>query len=187
MFSASNQPAAAAQTAPSASSQQQPASVQQQPSQAASASGNAPSTGQDSFLSPENREKALKELTDMGFERRQAELALRASFYHVERAAEYLITVTKKKFFSHLIYNELVSFRVKFPIFMKEPQQVKEVNQDKHPPVQKVQQVVNEQAEVKSRYWNIFHSNNHQLNSSRGFSCIESTSPISSIASIDSN
>ncbi len=29
----------------------------------------------------------------MGFERTQAELALRASFYHVERAAEYLITV----------------------------------------------------------------------------------------------
>lgn len=88
LFSASSQPAAAVQPAPSASSQQQ------QPSQAASASGNAPAAGQDSFLSPENREKALKELTDMGFERRQAELALRASFYHVERAAEYLITVS---------------------------------------------------------------------------------------------
>ena len=184
MFSASNQPAAAAQTAPSASSQQQPASVQQQPSQSASASGTAPSAGQDSFLSPENREKALKELTDMGFERRQAELALRASFYHVERAAEYLITVTKKNFFSRLIFNE---FRVKFPIFMKEQQQVKEVNQDKRQPVQKVQQVVNEQAEVKPRHLIIFLSNNHRMNSSRGFSCIKSTSPISSIASIDSN
>jgi hypothetical protein len=29
----------------------------------------------------------------MGFDRAQSELALRASFYHVERAAEYLITV----------------------------------------------------------------------------------------------
>jgi len=32
----------------------------------------------------------------MGFDRTQADLALRASFYHVERAAEYLITVKKK-------------------------------------------------------------------------------------------
>jgi hypothetical protein len=32
----------------------------------------------------------------MGFDRTQAELALRASFYHVERAAEYLITVKIK-------------------------------------------------------------------------------------------
>ena len=31
----------------------------------------------------------------MGFDRGQSELALRASFYHVERAAEYLITVKK--------------------------------------------------------------------------------------------
>jgi UV excision repair protein RAD23 len=54
--------------------------------------GTAPTIAQDSFLSPENREKALRELTDMGFDRTQAELALRASFYHVERAAEYLIT-----------------------------------------------------------------------------------------------
>jgi hypothetical protein len=29
----------------------------------------------------------------MGFDRTQSELALRASFYHVERAAEYLINV----------------------------------------------------------------------------------------------
>lgn len=33
----------------------------------------------------------------MGFDRTQAELALRASFYHVERAAEYLITVKKEE------------------------------------------------------------------------------------------
>jgi hypothetical protein len=34
----------------------------------------------------------------MGFDRAQSELALRASFYHVERAAEYLITVSNKSF-----------------------------------------------------------------------------------------
>lgn len=59
---------------------------------AAPASGTVPTLPADSFLSAENREKALRELTDMGFDRAQAELALRASFYHVERAAEYLIT-----------------------------------------------------------------------------------------------
>ena len=68
---------------------------QQQPTRPtpAPASGNTPAASQDSFLSAESREKALRELTDMGFDRAQAELALRASFYHVERAAEYLITV----------------------------------------------------------------------------------------------
>ena len=60
---------------------------------AAPATGAVPTLPADSFLSAENREKALRELTDMGFDRSQAELALRASFYHVERAAEYLITV----------------------------------------------------------------------------------------------
>jgi len=90
--SSSTQQSSAAQPTPSAASQQPPA--QQQPPQPASATGNAPAASQDSFLSPEAREKALTELTDMGFERTQAELALRASFYHVERAAEYLITGT---------------------------------------------------------------------------------------------
>lgn len=69
------------------------ASQQQQPGTTpATGTGNTPAAGQESFLSPETREKALRELTDMGFDRTQAELALRASFYHVERAAEYLIT-----------------------------------------------------------------------------------------------
>ncbi|CAF2633974.1 unnamed protein product [Rotaria sp. Silwood2] len=72
-------------TAPSSVPQpQQPA--QTTPTDSTSAAS------QDTFLSAEAREKALCELTDMGFERTQAELALRASFYHVERAAEYLIT-----------------------------------------------------------------------------------------------
>lgn len=80
--------AASASAVPAQQQQQQPA--QSQPTQA---SGTAPTGGaSDSFLSAETREKALRELTDMGFERAQAELALRASFYHVERAAEYLIT-----------------------------------------------------------------------------------------------
>lgn len=58
------------------------------------ATGTSQTASQDSFLSAEMREKALKELTDMGFERTQAELALRASFYHVERAADYLLSGT---------------------------------------------------------------------------------------------
>jgi hypothetical protein len=80
--------------APGAAPQQQ----QQQP-RTTPATGTTPTASQDSFLSAEAREKALNELTDMGFERTQAEQALRASFYHVERAAEYLITVTRKLFF----------------------------------------------------------------------------------------
>ncbi|CAF3693359.1 unnamed protein product [Adineta steineri] len=78
--------------APAPSSASQPPQQQQQPTRPAPPTGNAPAASQDSFLSAEAREKALSELTDMGFERAQAELALRASFYHVERAAEYLIT-----------------------------------------------------------------------------------------------
>lgn len=107
-FSSSNQPAAVAQPAPSAASQQQ-APVQQPASQSATASGNAPNPAQDSFLSPENREKALRELTDMGFDRAQAELALRASFYHVERAAEYLITVNQQKKISSSLFTHVKS------------------------------------------------------------------------------
>lgn len=61
------------------------------------ATGTSQTASQDSFLSAEMREKALKELTDMGFERTQAELALRASFYHVERAADYLLSVKRRK------------------------------------------------------------------------------------------
>jgi UV excision repair protein RAD23 len=75
--------------APGAAPQQQ---QQQQQPRTTPATGTTPTASQDSFLSAEAREKALNELTDMGFERTQAEQALRASFYHVERAAEYLIT-----------------------------------------------------------------------------------------------
>jgi len=98
-FSSSTRSANVAQPTPSTASQQPPApptqQQQPQPSRPTPATGNAPAASQDSFLSPEAREKALTELTDMGFDRAQSELALRASFYHVERAAEYLITVTQ--------------------------------------------------------------------------------------------
>ncbi|CAF1058962.1 unnamed protein product [Rotaria magnacalcarata] len=83
-----NLPAAAAPPAPS--------SVPQQPRP--TPTDNPAAASQDTFLSAEAREKALRELTDMGFDRGQAELALRASFYHVERAAEYLITGTIPSF-----------------------------------------------------------------------------------------
>lgn len=71
-------PQSAAAAAPAPAARSQPSAVLSLPA--------------DSFLSTENREKALRELTEMGFERTQAEAALRASFYNVERAAEYLIT-----------------------------------------------------------------------------------------------
>ncbi|CAF1453279.1 unnamed protein product [Rotaria sordida] len=76
--------------ASSSVSQQQQQQQQQPPRTTPTDSTSAAS--QDTFLSAEAREKALRELTDMGFDRTQADLALRASFYHVERAAEYLIT-----------------------------------------------------------------------------------------------
>ncbi|CAF2643649.1 unnamed protein product [Rotaria sp. Silwood2] len=65
-------------------------SVPQQQPRTTPSTGNTPAASQDSFLLPETREKALTELTDMGFDRTEADLALRASFYHVERAAKYL-------------------------------------------------------------------------------------------------
>jgi len=89
----------AASTSAASAAPVQPQQQQQAQSQSAQASGNAPAGGAaDSFLSAEAREKALRELTDMGFDRAQSELALRASFYHVERAAEYLITDTIPSF-----------------------------------------------------------------------------------------
>jgi hypothetical protein len=81
----------------------------------------------------------------MGFDRTQADLALRASFYHVERAAEYLITVKKKL---KILFCILFLFRVTFRILVKDQHQAKEVNQDKHQLVQKVQQVADERVEV---------------------------------------
>ena len=70
-----------------------PSSNPQQQQTRTAPTDNTTDSSQNSFLSAEAREKALNELTDMGFDRTQAEVALRASFYHVERAAEYLITV----------------------------------------------------------------------------------------------
>ena len=87
-FSAQTRTPTVATPTPAPAAPQQP-----QPARPAPASGTTPTASQDSFLSAESREKALRELTDMGFDRARAELALRASFYHVERAAEYLITV----------------------------------------------------------------------------------------------
>ncbi|CAF3674487.1 unnamed protein product, partial [Rotaria sp. Silwood1] len=84
-----NRAANVPQPAPSSLPQQQ---QQQQQSPQTTPTDNTSAAAQDTFSSAEAREKALRELTDMGFERSQAELALRASFYHVERAAEYLIT-----------------------------------------------------------------------------------------------
>lgn len=84
-------PASPPNRAATASSQAPTPAPQQQPPRSTPAE-NPPAATQDTFLSPEAREKALRELTDMGFDRTQAEIALRASFYHVERAAEYLIT-----------------------------------------------------------------------------------------------
>lgn len=84
-------PASPQNRAAAASPQAPTPAPQQQPPRSTPAE-NPPAATQDTFLSPEAREKALRELTDMGFDRTQAEIALRASFYHVERAAEYLIT-----------------------------------------------------------------------------------------------
>lgn len=79
--------------APAAASASAAPAQQQQQQQAAQGSETSETSGaSDSFLSAEAREKALRELTDMGFERSQAELALRASFYHVARAADYLLS-----------------------------------------------------------------------------------------------
>ncbi len=83
----------------------------------------------------------------MGFDRTQAEQALRASFYHVERAAEYLITVKLKITFCFFVFYFLFLYRVTFLILVKYQLQVKEVNQDKHRLVQKVQQGVDDRVE----------------------------------------
>lgn len=97
-ISSSSTPAARPANVPSsgaASTASQPAlaPAQSQPARPAGPAGpNVPAIPADSFLSAENREKALRELTEMGFERTQAEIALRASFYNVERATEYLVT-----------------------------------------------------------------------------------------------
>lgn len=82
-----------AQNPPAAAAAPTPVVAPQQPRTAPTDTPSAAT--QESFLSAETREKALRELTDMGFDRTQSELALRASFYHVERATEYLVTVNK--------------------------------------------------------------------------------------------
>jgi UV excision repair protein RAD23 len=53
-------------------------------------SGGLSDTSPEAFSTAENREEALKNLLAMGFDREQSEKALRASFYNVETAIEYI-------------------------------------------------------------------------------------------------
>jgi len=50
-----------------------------------------PRGGQNELLDPPDFDKKLESLIEMGFIRQQCEKALRAAFYNVDRAAEYLI------------------------------------------------------------------------------------------------
>ncbi|KAI0983944.1 hypothetical protein GJ496_001611 [Pomphorhynchus laevis] len=71
------------------------------PAAASAATTNSPSL-QDDFNSDfdpsllvessSQREQILKDLTDMGFDRRSVMMALRASFYNPDRAVEYLLS-----------------------------------------------------------------------------------------------
>lgn len=63
------------------------------PSERGSTASAASSTVTKSAAVPEEHQEALEMLLAMGFERSQAEKALRASFYDVERAVEYLASV----------------------------------------------------------------------------------------------
>ncbi len=53
-------------------------------------------TPPDAFSTPEDREEALQALLNMGFEKSQSEKALRASYYNVETAIEYITSVLNK-------------------------------------------------------------------------------------------
>lgn len=109
--------------APTAASSASAAPAQQQQQQPAQGSETSETSGaSDSFLSAEAREKALQELTDMGFERTQAELALRASFYHVARAADYLLSVIEKCSNSCLnLMSFFFVFKGEIPTFSEAP------------------------------------------------------------------
>jgi hypothetical protein len=50
-------------------------------------------TTPESFSTAEDREEALQTMIAMGFERSKSEKALRASFYNVETAIEYITSV----------------------------------------------------------------------------------------------
>lgn len=50
-------------------------------------------TSPDAFTTAQDREDALQALTAMGFEKSQAEKALRASYYNVDTAIEYITSV----------------------------------------------------------------------------------------------
>ena len=63
------------------------------PSERGSTASAASSTVTKSAAVPEEHQEALEMLLAMGFERSQAEKALRASFYDLERAVEYLASV----------------------------------------------------------------------------------------------
>lgn len=126
-----------------------PSAAPQQPSaQPAPSASGAPAASQDSFLSAEAREKALRELTDMGFERGQAELALRASFYHVERAADYLLSVSGET--SRAVRFDMTSSRCRatFRRCTKDKLQAKEAVRDRRRPAPKAQPVADHQAKV---------------------------------------
>jgi hypothetical protein len=50
-------------------------------------------TAPEAFSTAEDREEALKTLLSMGFDREISEKALRASFYNLETAIEYITSV----------------------------------------------------------------------------------------------
>jgi hypothetical protein len=58
----------------------------------------------EDFSTAEEREEAIKTLTGLGFPKAQAEKALRASFYNVEVAANYLLSVCNNRYFFHQFY-----------------------------------------------------------------------------------
>jgi UV excision repair protein RAD23 len=71
-------------------------SGQQPPIPATGTTSGLADTSPESFSTPEDREEALATLLAMGFERSQSEKALRASFYNVETAIEYITSVLNK-------------------------------------------------------------------------------------------
>lgn len=67
----------------------------------------------EAFSTEEDREGALRTLTGMGFEENIAEKALRATFYNVEAAVDYITSVCNRKRKFHSIFL-VFTYRVKF-------------------------------------------------------------------------